>query len=69
LSTWKSSKTHEFYYINVERSVKSSQKFVVDLSTFSSKFHVSWNFFELTIWSRTLLRIYEKKSNPKKVKK
>jgi hypothetical protein len=34
LSTWKSSKTHEFYYRNVERLAKSSQKFVVDLSTF-----------------------------------
>jgi hypothetical protein len=29
-----SSKAHEFYYRNVERSAKSSQKFVVDLSTF-----------------------------------
>jgi hypothetical protein len=35
LSTCKSSKTHEFYYINVERSTKSSQKFVVDLFNIS----------------------------------
>jgi hypothetical protein len=35
---------------------------------FSSKYDVSKNFFKLMTCLRTLLRIYEKKSNPKKLK-
>jgi hypothetical protein len=33
---------------------------------FSNKFDVSLNFSKLMIYLRTLLRIYEKESNPKK---